>query len=400
MLHLLRRGYRQLRPAALIGLPGLFAMILLLVFGPAPAGWAQEPSAPGNAAPVNAPMSATPRHVQTLEEILARQKSAGDDLLRLRLTPPEAPPGALPEGAAPPVTGPLGPRGDLSLSGFWDRLRGGDPLAVAAPRPPGAAMNTSGQLWRLLREQYLRRYLGWVPLAVLGLLALFFLLRGRIRIPGGRSGRTVPRFSLGARVAHWFMASVFLFLALSGLVILLGREIIAPYLGKEVNAILSTAAMQGHNLFGPIFIFALGWMLVKFLRGNFFRLVDLKWLIRLGGFFGGHARAGRYNLGEKFWFWSVILVGLIMSASGILMLFPWLVEDLRWLQLATVLHVLGAIYLISFALGHIYLGTIGTEGTLEGMIRGEVDENWAKAHHDLWLEEVAGHGASEREAAE
>lgn len=28
------------------------------------------------------------------------------------------------------------------------------------------------------------------------------------------------------------------------------------------------------------------------------------------------------------------------------------------------------------------------EGALEGMVTGEVDETWAKEHHDLWYKEV------------
>jgi len=28
---------------------------------------------------------------------------------------------------------------------------------------------------------------------------------------------------------------------------------------------------------------------------------------------------------------------------------------------------------------------VGTQGTLEGMTRGDVDLNWARQHHDLWL---------------
>ncbi|MGR5541415.1 formate dehydrogenase subunit gamma, partial [Vibrio campbellii] len=30
----------------------------------------------------------------------------------------------------------------------------------------------------------------------------------------------------------------------------------------------------------------------------------------------------------------------------------------------------------------------GMEGALEGMVTGEVDETWAKEHHDIWYEEV------------
>jgi formate dehydrogenase subunit gamma len=43
---------------------------------------------------------------------------------------------------------------------------------------------------------------------------------------------------------------------------------------------------------------------------------------------------------------------------------------------------------MAFTLGHIYIATLGTEGALEGMVSGDVDESWAKQHHDLWFEEV------------
>jgi formate dehydrogenase subunit gamma len=52
---------------------------------------------------------------------------------------------------------------------------------------------------------------------------------------------------------------------------------------------------------------------------------------------------------------------------------------------------------MSFSLGHIYIGTIGTEGALEGMVTGEVDVTWAKQHHDLWYEEISGQVERDKE---
>jgi formate dehydrogenase subunit gamma len=43
-------------------------------------------------------------------------------------------------------------------------------------------------------------------------------------------------------------------------------------------------------------------------------------------------------------------------------------------------------------LGHIYLGSVGVEGALDGMSDGRVDENWAKQHHSLWYEEAIREG--------
>jgi len=294
--------------------------------------------------------------------------------------------------------GPSNALGDDSQSDFWRNFRGGDPNDIKqmiSALPEGAVMTTTGEHWRLIRENYIRKYAGWFPLGVIGILLLYHLIKGKMRIPGGYSGNTLPRFNINQRVAHWFMAGVFIILGITGLIILLGRPLIAPYLGKEVNSILTSASMQGHNLFGPLFILALLWMFFKFVRGNFFQIVDLKWIFKLGGFFGGHVSSSQFNFGEKTWFWIVILVGIVMSVTGILLLFPWLVDDLRWLQLSTILHAGGAILLISVLFGHIYVGTVGMEGSLDSMLKGQVDENWAKAHHDLWYEEVTGKSATE-----
>ena len=296
--------------------------------------------------------------------------------------------------------GPSNALGNDSQSDFWRNFRGGDPNdpnQMISALPEGAVMTTTGQHWRKFREDYIRKYAGWFPLGVIGILLLYHLIKGKMRIPGGYSGNTLPRFNINQRVAHWFMASVFIILSITGLIILLGRPLIAPYLGKGVNSVLTSASMQGHNLFGPLFILALLWMFLKFLRGNFFQIVDLKWILKLGGFFGGHVSSSQFNFGEKSWFWLVILVGILMSVTGILLLFPWLVDDLRWLQLSTILHAVGAILLISVLFGHIYVGTVGMEGSLDSMLKGQVDENWAKAHHDLWYEEVTGKSATDEE---
>ena len=57
------------------------------------------------------------------------------------------------------------------------------------------------------------------------------------------------------------------------------------------------------------------------------------------------------------------------------------------------IHGVTALLWVGVWFGHFYLGTVGTEGTLEGMTTGYVDENWAEQHHNLWLEEVKRGGA-------
>jgi len=293
-----------------------------------------------------------------------------------------------------------------SISNFWRQLRHGEKgfSTTEGGRPTawvrgGRLIQAEGEQWRLIHNRYIMRYSGPVLLVTLGLLALFFLLRGRIGIEGGRSGRTIARFSLMQRIVHWFTAGVLIFLAFTGLILLFGRTALLPLIGKSANAVLTSAAMQGHNLFGPLFIVALVWLFFAFLRGNFLDLADLRWIARAGGLFGGHASSGRYNFGEKFWFWFLSIIGLAMAATGTVLEFPWIFPDLWDMQLATLVHAIGAISLIALALGHIYIGTIGMEGALESMTTGEVDEAWARQHHDLWFEEITGRPLSDHDGA-
>jgi formate dehydrogenase subunit gamma len=67
------------------------------------------------------------------------------------------------------------------------------------------------------------------------------------------------------------------------------------------------------------------------------------------------------------------------------------------MALSHVLHGIVALIVITVSFGHIYLGTAGVEGTLDSMTSGQVDEAWAKSHHDRWYAEVKAAGAGEDE---
>ncbi len=302
---------------------------------------------------------------------------------------------ALPENSspqpAPKATGGFVPGntlGNRSQTSFWKSVRDGAigtrDTMQAFPSP---LIQSQGQDWRYLRNNYISRYGGWLLIGVTGLIALFYLIRGRIKIKSGRSGAVIPRFSLTQRVVHWFTAVLFILLSISGLILLFGKHLFIPLIGKTAFGVVASASMQSHNLFGPLFIIATLTMFFVFLKGNGFKLVDLKWALKGGGFFGGHASSHRYNFGEKAWFWWAIILGITLSLSGLILEFPWLVGTNMWPLLAGLAHGGAALLMIAFAIGHIYIGTVGMEGSLEGMTRGSVDENWAREHHDLWYQE-------------
>jgi formate dehydrogenase subunit gamma len=127
---------------------------------------------------------------------------------------------------------------------------------------------------------------------------------------------------------------------------------------------------------------------VIFIRDNLPRRVDIDWLKQGGGFIKSkHAPAGRFNLGEKLVFWLSLFAGIAISVSGYLLLFPFYGTNIFDMQIAQVVHAVVAVLFVALILGHIYIGTLGMEGAFEAMGSGDVDLNWAKEHHDLWLAE-------------
>ena len=250
-------------------------------------------------------------------------------------------------------------------------------------------INAAGEDWRQFRMDKLVPIGGWFLVGVFGMITLFYLFRGRIPMEGGRSGKLVPRFSVNQRVVHWFAASLFVILGVTGLILLYGRFVLMPLLGPEGFAVTAAACKEVHNLFGPIFPLAVILIAVLFGRGNRFNSVDLQWFLKAGGLLKGMpASSGYYNGGQKSWFWLTVLAGAAISVSGLILDFAVFGQGRNVMAWAHVVHGVLAVVLIAAALGHIYIGTIGMEGAAESMMQGYVDANWAKEHHDLWYQEM------------
>lgn len=253
----------------------------------------------------------------------------------------------------------------------------------------GVLINTEGDRWARFRIENPVRYAPVVLLVVLGVLVLFYALRGKVGIEGGLSGRMVKRFTDYERVVHWTLAIIFLWLALTGLILLLGRSLMIPLFGHHVFSLLASASKESHNLFGPLFLVSLIMMVISFARRNLYEKGDLSWLLKGGGFIGkGHVSGGFFNMGEKSWYWMVILVGFAVAISGMILVSPNFGQGRVIMAISHVVHVFGAIVLIAVSLGHMYMGSIGTEGSLEAMKSGYVDINWVEAHHDRWAKQV------------
>jgi formate dehydrogenase subunit gamma len=94
-------------------------------------------------------------------------------------------------------------------------------------------------------------------------------------------------------------------------------------------------------------------------------------------------------------YWIVVLGGAASAISGYLLMFPFYGDlTVNGMQNAQMVHSIVAVLFVAAMLGHIYIGTIGMEGAFEAMGTGEVDVNWAREHHSLWLDEEQARGSA------
>ena len=282
----------------------------------------------------------------------------------------------------------VNPRSDT-----WRAVRQGEAGTTTSPTPAHTVLiQSGGQLWRHLRNGPLASIGPWVLAGVLAAITLFFVVFGRDRLEAPRTGETIPRYSLAERLLHWATAVLFILLALTGLSMLFGRAVLIPAFGQGAFAGYMQVGMFVHNVSGPLFLAGLLVEFAAWVRHNIPRKMDLHWFKNLGGMIGKGPRphAEKVNGGEKAWFWLMALAGLGVGVTGVLLDFPIWGQTRQTMQIAHIIHAAVAILFVAASFGHIYIGTIGAEGTFEGMWRGRVDAAWAKQHQDLWYEEMTG----------
>jgi len=192
------------------------------------------------------------------------------------------------------------------------------------------------------------------------------LRAGTVGSNGEAAGPGLERYTLTERLVHWFVAFTFIALMVSGFA-----------LGYPRAAFLSGLFGGGqtmrflHPWFGVGFTLGILWMLVAWARDMRMTAGDREWVRRLRTYTGtGHTGldTGRYNAGQKGYYWFSVVLGLVLFVTGA-----------RFLHHGTFLLMVGGFII------HVYLSTVMFPGTLQAMTTGRVSRAWAAWHHPAWF---------------
>ena len=196
------------------------------------------------------------------------------------------------------------------------------------------------------------------------------------------------RHGTAARVIHWTVA-VFFVVAL-----ITGMPIWSPVFGWMAYLVGGLQVCRWlHPWAASAFFLMTLVMWVHWHRDMKLEEQDKGWLgpklIEYLRFTGEDPNVGKYNGGQKLFFWAAILDALVLLLSGIVLWFPANFEQgLR--EISILAHDLGFIFFGVAIIAHVYLGTAAEPGTFSAMTRGTVSKAWARLHHPRWYRDVTG----------
>jgi formate dehydrogenase subunit gamma len=207
------------------------------------------------------------------------------------------------------------------------------------------------------------------------------------RVTVVRTSKDVERYSLFERIVHWVVGITFVYLLLSGM------ALAYPRMAWLANGLGGGQTMRtAHPWVGVVFTAGLLVMLVMWARPMRFERGDRDWVRRLGEYTRtGHTGldTGRYNAGQKGYFWAVLVFGAVLLVTGLPLWFPSIAgAGVR--QAARIVHNLAYLVMLAGFMIHVYMSTVMFPGTVSGMTSGKVSRRWAGWHHPRWLREKDG----------
>ncbi len=207
-------------------------------------------------------------------------------------------------------------------------------------------------------------------------------------------GGDVHRFSFVERVVHWVVGVTFVYLLLTGL------AFSHPSLFWITSVVGGgPAARVLHPWIGLLYSAGLVAMIALWIRDMGISRDEIAWLKAIRSY-ATHDKSrvppvGKYNPGQKLFFWLMGALGVAHFVSGLPLWLPDGILGMGPFHGGTANAMRVAHYLTTIGGGlllimHVYLGTLAFPGTARAMLQGTVSEAWAKHHHPLWDADESG----------
>jgi formate dehydrogenase subunit gamma len=201
----------------------------------------------------------------------------------------------------------------------------------------------------------------------------------------------VQRYNFAERAYHWINAIAYTYLMLTGLAIFTP---LAYWLAYVLGG--PATIRYWHPWIGLIYLATIFWMHRMWKRDMQKIPEDERWSKNIRAYAENRDELmppqGRFNAGQKQFWWVMLYCTFILLITGIIMWIPEkMPRELHWVLPITVfIHSATALITIAAFIIHVYMSIWVTPGSMKAMVEGHVSTNWARTHHRLWFEKITG----------
>jgi formate dehydrogenase subunit gamma len=201
----------------------------------------------------------------------------------------------------------------------------------------------------------------------------------------------VQRYNFAERAYHWINAIAYTYLMLTGLAIFTP---LTYWLGYVLGG--PATIRYWHPWIGLIYLATIFWMHRMWKRDMQKIPEDERWSKNIRAYAENRDELmppqGRFNAGQKQFWWVMLYCTFILLITGIIMWIPEkMPRELHWVLPITVfIHSATALITIAAFIIHVYMSVWVTPGSMKAMVEGHVSTNWARTHHRLWFEKITG----------
>ncbi len=244
-----------------------------------------------------------------------------------------------------------------------------------------------GQTFTILQNKYFRQIYFWILICIPIVFILHYIIIGPKKF--SHDGESILIYKAITRFIHWVAAISFTGLVLSGLIIIFGKYFGGGSFVRNIRYLHAPLAV----IFTP---FALIMFLMWF-KDMFIVPGDIGWFIKLGGYVSKKniiMNVGRFNPGQKMWFWLATIGGFVMAFTGYYLFY--FSTDTDSLRIYVIIHNFLGLALISMFLVHLYMSVFAIKGSLLSMLTGYKHEEELRIMHCKFYKKITGKDCNEK----
>lgn len=247
-----------------------------------------------------------------------------------------------------------------------------------------------GYLFTLLQSTYFKPIFLGIGLGVPLVFFIHYMIIGPMIFSHDR--KKIYVFSVFNRMIHTIAGLAFILLIPTGLIMMFGTT----FGGGEFVRV----SKEIHAVSTLLFIVSVFPMFFMWVASMIPSKDDIKWMMILGGYLNKRKDpipAGKFNAGQKMWFWIATLGGMVMIATGAVMyyqdfklgiLVSYGISQIDFLRGSAIVHNVLGMAVLALFLTHVYMSVFAIKGAIHSIITGYKEEEEVEILHSSFYKKL------------